>query len=216
MIRGKGIWSLINLGQKLLTGKVLIRYMNRVYAMCCAFTPTVIKGRIPMQVDIGVGTKMLDEILWNIFGILTNAMVFGLMPDAVSVPWCKTGPLLSLQRSRITSDHQKRQEPERRLKAFLGDHNMHFRRRNKTRVFEGCATKLGGGDCAVEQTWRKRKGDKQDVLGRVAEATWLTRERDGLAVEGVFDESHVADVRLFVRLAVSSPQPDGRASSSSL
>lgn len=25
--------------------------------------------------------------------------------------------------------------------------------------------------------------------------TWLTRGRDGLAGEGVFDESHVADVR---------------------
>lgn len=46
--------------------------------------------------------------------------------------------------------------------------------------------------------------------------TWLTRERDGLAVEGVFDESHVADARLVVTLAASSPQPDGRVSSSPL
>lgn len=51
------------MGQKLLTEKILHRYMSGVYAMCCVFTPTVIKGRIPMQVDIGVGAMMLDEIL---------------------------------------------------------------------------------------------------------------------------------------------------------
>lgn len=31
--------------------------------MYCVFTHTVIKGSIPMQVEIGVGTKILDEIL---------------------------------------------------------------------------------------------------------------------------------------------------------
>lgn len=49
--------------------------------------------------------------------------------------------------------------------------------------------------CALEHVWKRRKGDKQDVLGRVAEVTWLTREKDDFAVEGFFDESHVADVR---------------------
>lgn len=74
------------------------------------------------------------------------------------------------------------------------------------------------GICAFEHTWRRRKGDKQDVLGRGAEVTWLTRERDGLAGEGVFGESQVADVGdgCATSLAASSPKPDGRTSSSSL
>lgn len=48
--------------------------------------------------------------------------------------------------------------------------------------------------------------------------TWLTRERDGLAGEGVFGESQVADVGdgCETSLAASSPKPDGRTSSSSL
>lgn len=50
----------------------------------------------------------------------------------------------------MISEHQKRQESERRLKLlFLGDRNMHLRR-SKTRIFEGGATKVGGGDCAFE------------------------------------------------------------------
>lgn len=46
--------------------------MSGVYAMCCVFTPSVMKGRIPMQVDIGIEAMMMDEILGNIFGFLAK------------------------------------------------------------------------------------------------------------------------------------------------
>lgn len=62
--------------------------MSGVYAMCCVFTPSVMKGRIPMQVDIGIEAMMMDEILWNIFGFL--AKCYGVWVDA----WCSISSIM--------------------------------------------------------------------------------------------------------------------------
>lgn len=52
--------------------------------------------------------------------------------------------------------------------------------------------------CAFEseQMKKEKEGYEQAVLGRRAEVTWLLpRERDSLAEEGVFGDSHAAGAR---------------------
>lgn len=71
---------------------------------------------------------------------------------------------------------------------------MHLRRRSKTRIFEGCATKLGGRDLCIGAHVKEEKGRQAGCPGKGSRGE-ITREEDGFAVEGVFDESHVADVR---------------------
>lgn len=63
---------------------------------------------------------------------------------------------------------------------------------------------------------KEEKGRQAGCPGKGSRGDMTHKGEDGLAVEGVFDDSHVAYVRLVVRLPTSSPQPDGRASSSSL
>lgn len=77
---------------------------------------------------------------------------------------------------------------------FLGDHNMHLRR-SKTRILEGCATKLGSGDLYIWSHMKEEKGRQTAYSGKGSRQDMAHKGRGGLGGEGVFDESHEADVR---------------------